>query len=125
MLRGIKRQRGMTGMGWLTVLFLIGFFVFLGFKLVPIYLEHHSVASVLKSLEEEPLITKKSKAQVRSMVLKRLNTNGIRTIKSDNIKIEKKPGRLEVGIVYQVQKDMAGNIDILVSFDDKVEMVAN
>jgi hypothetical protein len=125
MLRAIRKQRGMTGLGWITVLFLIGFFVFLAFKLVPIYLEHHSVKSVLESLQEEPLITKKSIAQVRSMVLKRLNTNGIRDIKKEHIKIKKEPGTLNVGIVYEVRKDMVGNIDVLVTFDDEVEMVAN
>jgi hypothetical protein len=107
------------------VLFLIGFFVFLAFKLVPIYLEHHSVKSVLESLQEEPMITKQSAAKVRSMVLKRLNTNGVRDIKGDSIIISKKPGVLNVGIAYEVRKDMVGNIDVLVTFDDKVEMVSN
>lgn len=115
----------MTGLGWITVLFLIGFFIFLAFKLVPIYLEHHSVKSVLASLQEEPLITKQSVTKVRSMVLKRLNTNGVRDIKKEHININKTPGTLNVSIVYEVRKDMVGNIDILVSFDDEVEMVAN
>jgi hypothetical protein len=125
MLRDLNKQRGMTGLGWITVLFLIGFFVFLAFKLVPIYLEHHSVKSVLESLHEEPMITKQSAAKVRSLVLKRLNTNGVRDIKGDAIKITKKPGVLNVGIAYEVRKDMVGNIDVLVSFDDEVEMVSN
>jgi hypothetical protein len=125
MLRGMSKQRGMTGLGWLTVLFLIGFFVFLAFKLVPIYLEHHSVESVLVSLKDEPLITKKTVPQVRNIILTRLNTNGVRDIGPKDIKISKKPGVLNVAIGYEVRKDMVGNIDILVSFDDKVELVSN
>ncbi len=125
MQRGIRRQRGMTGLGWLTVLFLIGFFVFLGFKIIPIYLEHHSVESVLNSLKEEPLITQKTRAQVKGMVMARLNTNGIRDIKGDSINVDKKPGVLTVRIAYEVRKNMAGNIDILIKFDNSVELVSN
>jgi hypothetical protein len=125
MLRGLKKQRGMTGLGWLTVLFLIGFFVFLAFKLVPVYLEHHSVKSVLESLQEEPMITKQSAAQVRSMIIRRLNTNGVRDIGPKQIAISKKPGILNVTIAYDVRKDMVGNVDVLISFEDKVEMVSN
>ncbi len=120
-----KRQRGMTGLGWLTVLFLIGFFALLTFKLAPIYLENYSVKNVLKSLEDEPLITQKTKKQVLSMVMARLNTNGVRDIKRNMVKVVKKPGLLNVNIEYFVKKPMVGNIEIIVSFDEKVELVSN
>jgi hypothetical protein len=119
------KQRGITGLGWLTILFLIGFFALLTFRLAPIYLENYSVKTVLKSFEEEPLITQKSKKEIFNMVMARLNTNGVRDIKRDMVKIDKKPGILNIGIEYFVRKPMVGNIDIIVSFDEKVEMVSN
>ncbi len=120
-----KRQNGMTGLGWLTVLFLIGFFALLAFKLVPIYLENYSVKTVLESFKEEPLITQQSKKHVLNMVMARLNTNGVRDIKSNMVKIDKKPGLLKIEIDYFVRKPMVGNIEIIVSFDDSVELVSN
>ncbi len=125
MKRNIKRQQGMTGMGWLTVLFLIGFFSLLTFKLAPIYLENYSVKGVIKSFKEEPLITQKSKADIRRMVMARLNTNGVRDITKEDVKIEKKPGILSIGIEYFVRKPMVGNIEIIVSFDDEIELISN
>ncbi len=120
-----KRQDGMTGLGWITVLFLIGFFALLAFKLVPIYLENYSVKTVLKSFEEEPLITQQSKKQVFNMVMARLNTNGVRDIKKDMVKIDKKPGLLKINIDYFVRKPMVGNIEIIVTFAEEVELVSN
>ncbi|MCP4992828.1 MAG: DUF4845 domain-containing protein [Gammaproteobacteria bacterium] len=121
----MNKQHGMTGMGWLTVLFLIGFFALLTFKIAPIYLENYSVKSILHSFEDEPLITKKSKRDIRRMFMARLNTNGVRDIKKEAIKIDKKPGILKIGIAYYVQKNMMGNIDILVKFGDEIELVSN
>ncbi len=125
MRHNMNKQHGMTGMGWLTVLFLIGFFALLTFKIAPIYLENYSVKSILHSFEDEPLITKKSKRDIRRMFMARLNTNGVRDIKKEAIKIDKKPGILKIGIAYYVQKNMMGNIDILVKFGDEIELVSN
>ena len=125
MRQSLRRQQGMTGLGWLTVLFLLGFFVLLTFKLVPIYLEHHTIYSVLHSLEEEPLITTKSSREVEQMIMTRLNTNGVRDLKRESIKIERTPGLLKVTIAYNVQENMIGNVDVLVKFNDNVELVGH
>jgi hypothetical protein len=121
----INKQLGMTGMGWLTVLFLIGFFALLTFKLAPIYLENYSVKSILNSFQEEPLITQKSKADIRRMFMSRLITNGIRDIKRENIKIDKKPGVLKIGYDYFVRKPMVGNIDVIITFAKEIELVSS
>ncbi len=46
-------QRGMTLTGVLIGAVLIAFFVYSGAKLAPVYLEHYSVTSSLKSLSAE------------------------------------------------------------------------
>lgn len=115
----------MTGLGWLTVLFLVGFFAMLAFRLVPVYLENYSVKSVLKSFKDEPLITKQDKRKILSMVLARLNTNGVKDIKRDMVKIEQKPGILKIHIDYFVRKPMVGNIEVIITFDEEVELVSH
>lgn len=125
MVNNIKRQRGMTGLGWLAVLFLIGFFSMLAFRLVPIYLENYSVKTIVKSFKEEPLITQQSKKNVHRMIMSRLITNGIRDIKKDKVKVDKKPGILNISIEYFVRKPIVGNIEIIVSFHEEVELVSN
>ena len=47
-----------------TVTDVVGFFSFLALKLVPIYLEHYSIKSVVYSLENEPMISQKSPAEI-------------------------------------------------------------
>ena len=120
-----NRQQGMTGLGWLTVVALIGFFSLLIIKLAPIYMEHFSVKTVLESLKEEPLITKKSATEIRTMVIRRLKVNGVYDMDKNLIKVKKESGVTTVDITYEVKKNMAGNIDVLVSFSDQVELVAN
>ena len=125
MLQNLRKQQGMTALGWLFVLVIIGFFTLLTFKLAPAYLENYTIKSVLHSLEEEPLITTKSRRDVEQMVMARLNTNGVRDLKKEAIKVESSPGRLRVTIAYSIQKNIIGNVDVLMKFDNSVEMVGH
>ena len=125
MLRGLKKQRGMTGLGWLTIMFLIGFFAFLGVKIIPTFLENYQVKSVVKSLKEEPMITKKSVREIRKLIKKRLTINSVYDLKKEDIKIKKSGGVTTVEIAYEVRKPMVSNIFIVIAFSDKVELVSN
>lgn len=125
MSRLVSKQKGMTLTGWMTVIALILFFALLGMKIIPIYLENLTVKDVIESLKDEPLITKKSRVQVRDMVMKRLDINGVYDLKKEHVTVKKSPGVMKVDVSYTVQKKLAGNMDILVSFSEQVELVSN
>lgn len=120
-----QREKGVTFTGWLIILALIGFFVLLGLKVVPIYLENYTVKDIVQSLKEEPLITKKSARDVKKMIVHRIDINGIYDLPSEKVIVKKRPGVMRVSIDYTVQKNMFGNLDILVTFSEKVELISN
>jgi hypothetical protein len=120
-----NKQKGMTGTGWLVVLALIGFFSLLIIKLAPVYMEYYSVKTVLASLENEPLITQKSIADVKKLVHRRLKVNGVYDVDKKGLKIKRADGVMTVEMTYQVTKHMVGNVDVLISFSDKLELVSN
>ena len=49
-----QRQQGVTFIGWIVILAIVGFFVLLGLRLGPVYLENFSVKQALASLENDP-----------------------------------------------------------------------
>ena len=52
-MHSLKRQNGMTAIGWMFVLLLIGFFALLALKMVPVYMEYFKVAQSLESLVKD------------------------------------------------------------------------
>ncbi len=122
MFHGPKKQQGMTGLGWMTVIFLICFFAFVGIKIFPVYMENHSVKSIIKAVEQEPNVVRKSSGAVRTMIKKRLLINGIRDLKNENIIIKKFAGVLSVKIEYEVRRPLFGNLDVVMSFKDEFEL---
>ena len=53
-MKTMNTQRGMTLTSFLTVLIVVGFFLYIGMKLFPMYQEYYAVRSAMKSLANEP-----------------------------------------------------------------------
>ncbi len=115
----------MTATGWLVVLVIIGIFAAIAMKIGPVYLQNYTVKSILESLKNEPLITQQPSTMVTNMIMRRLDINGISTLKKKNIKVNKSPGVMQVSIDYKVQKKVFGNLEALMTFSDKIELVTN
>ena len=118
-------QRGMTAIGWMLVLGLIGFFTLITLKLVPLYMEFGKVASVFESLESEPGITQKTKGEIVGLITKRFNVNDVRNVDAKATKVSKDRGVLTVSIKYERREHLIGNIEVVATFDKQVEVVAN
>ncbi len=117
-----KRQQGLTFISLVFILGLIAFFVLLGLKIGPIYLDHSKVASVLTEIEETAGIQDKSEAEIRDSLSKRFNINYVSDVTQDDITITKQGNYLKVVIEYEVVRKIAGNLSVLVEFNDVIEV---
>ncbi|MCG7958380.1 MAG: DUF4845 domain-containing protein, partial [Candidatus Thiodiazotropha taylori] len=79
-MQSIKKQRGLTFISWLVILIIAGFLVMVGIKITPVYIDHFAVKSALESVKNEPFAERKSKVELRNMVLKRLDITSIRHV---------------------------------------------
>ncbi len=116
-----KRQQGLTLISLVFVLGLIGFFVLLTLKIVPIYLDHGKVKSALAALKETPNIQTKSEAEIRDSLSKRFNINYVQDVTPDEIKIVKHGDYVKVDIEYETVVKLAGNLSVLAEFHDTFE----
>jgi len=118
-------QKGMTAIGWLLVLALIAFFTLIILRLVPLYLEFGKVASVIESLKNEPGLTNMSRTEIVTLVTRRFDVNDVRSVDPKIIKITKDKGILTVSIDYERREHLVANVDVVTTFDKKVEVVAH
>ena len=116
------KMKGLSGLGFLLLLALIGFFALLVIKLFPVYLEHYNVSTSLKSLRGESKQAPLSRAEIRELLLRRFQINDISHVGKEDIKIENRNGAKVVTIAYEVRKPFMGNVDLVVSFNDTLEL---
>lgn len=121
-MKSIQQQRGMTAISWLFTLAAILFFVFIGIKLMPAYVDQFNVSSVLSSLETEPGIAEKSPGEIANTVMKRLDINMVTDVQADDIYISQSGNLRVIEVDYEVQRKLFANIDIVIRFNSKAEV---
>ena len=121
-MRSIQQQRGMTAIGWLLVIAIVLFFFFIGIKLLPAYIDYFNVSSVLSTLKKEPGIGSMTQAEVTTKIMKNLDINMVNDVQAGDIYISQAGNLRTIEIDYGVQRKLFANVDILIRFNNKVEV---
>lgn len=113
----------MTAIAMAGVVVIAAFLGLIGLRLFPIYMEHFKVASHLEDYTKDPDLFTYSDKQILDGLLKRFQIDDVVHVTKDEIFIErsgKKSG--VIAIEYEVRKTAIGNVDMVVSFEDEVEV---
>lgn len=111
-----SRQQGITLIGFIIVLAVLGFFAFVAMRLFPVYSEWYSVVSAMKGLASEPGIGSMGADQIRSRFDRRLYTSYVTSVKPNNVRITTQNGP-QIRVRYEVRRPLFGNLDFIATFD--------
>ncbi|MCU7845840.1 MAG: DUF4845 domain-containing protein [Candidatus Thiodiazotropha sp. (ex Monitilora ramsayi)] len=120
-----QRQQGLTFISWLMILIVMGFMVMVALKITPVYLDHFAVRESLESLKSEPLIGRKQISEIRKLLMRRLDINNIRHLNKDDFTIRRSGGITMVQVKYEERREIIGNLSLVMTFDDSIELISN
>ena len=113
-----RTQRGMTLLGFIIVLGLVGFFAYIGMKLFPMYSEYYSVKQAIRGLQAEPGIANTDPGRIKNLFFRRLNISYSDNVKPENVKLERSQNGVgwDMTVAYEVRKGLVGNLDVVGKF---------
>jgi len=120
-----QKQKGMTAIGWLLIIVLVIIVAIVALKLMPVYLDGYKVYQSLASLEEDNNARGKGPAELRAMLMKRLDINMVNDVTKDDISISRGKTGYEVEVSYEARRQLFGNLYAVVVFSKAVEVPAN
>ena len=120
-MKRISTQSGLTLTSFIIVLCVVGFFIFIGMKLFPVYIEYYSVVVDMKGLASEPDVKQMSPVQVRDRLKRRFSMSYVESVKPENIKITREEG-YQLTVAYEVRRNLIYNLDFVAVFDKTVEL---
>ncbi len=116
-------QRGMTFIGFIFILAFLLVLVYIGFKLVPHYINYYSVRTSMASVAEESKGQPMTVGIARVRLVQKLDINFINNIKPEHIKMSRAPtGGLLMTVDYEVRESMVGNLDAVMRFKHSVTL---
>ena len=112
-----RKQSGLSLVGFLVVLAVVGFAAYVGMKLFPMYQEYYSVQSAMKGRANEPGVADMDPAKVQDLFFRRLYINYSENVKPQNVKFERMEGGWKMRVNYEVRRPLVGNLDVVGKFD--------
>lgn len=114
-------QKGLTLLGFIIVVVVVGMFALVGMRLFPIYSEYYNVVGAMENLKNQPEISTKSPSQIKELFFRRLYVNYVESVERKNVLVSR-TGGLHIRVKYEVRRPMVGNLDVVASFDKKVPL---
>ena len=119
------RQRGMTFLGIIVVVIVVGAWVYAGIRLTPKYLEYVKVAATLEKVRDEYSANPEStEFMLRKAIERHFDIEMVTVIDSNDIEITRDGGTFLVRAAYQDTVPLVANVSFLVEFDKTVEGAA-
>jgi hypothetical protein len=118
------RQQGITMIGFVILLGVVGFFAYAAMKLFPAYSEYFGVVKSMKSLQTQPDIEHAEVDQIRRKLGEQFNLQYVdeADVPPSAIQLITANGQHSLRIAYDRDIPFMYNIDLLVHFDHTVDL---
>jgi Tfp pilus assembly major pilin PilA len=117
----VRKQNGLTLIGFIIVLGIVLFFAYGGMRIIPMYLEYHALINAMDKLANDPMAKSMPAYKIKQSIQMSLWASyASNNIKNEHIRISKKSDGVNVRVAYEVREDFLGNIDLVGSFDRTV-----
>ncbi len=119
----MRRQRGVTFLGWLFLIIPIGIVVYAGIRLAPVYMDDAKLATVLKKTGEEFSGTGNARRDaIANSLTRRMEVEYLTEPSVDDIDIRRAGNGWVLEAAYSRKIALFGNLSALVEFDHSVEI---
>lgn len=117
-----RNQKGLSLVGFILVLGVVGVFLYMGMKLVPMYTEYFAVKKSLEGLAREPGMADNDPAKIKDLFFRRMDINYSENVKPENVSIKRKDAGWTVTVDYEVRRPLIANLDVVGRFNAEKEL---
>lgn len=118
-----KRQSGITTLGLIMMLAVLGLIGFGVLQMVPVYLENMKLVSLLKQVKIDHDGQNASLSEIKNTIYKRIDVEDLRGINMrEDFVFSRSPNGYLVSIEYSRKKTFIANVYLLAEFDHSVEI---
>jgi hypothetical protein len=111
-------QKGMSVLGWMTMLALVAFLASAVFKMVPHYLDYNALQKAIMSVETDKAANISSVPEFYSHISKSMTINSIRDLKLDEIlTVVIEENEFRAHLKYETREPLIENLDLVARFD--------
>lgn len=119
-----RKARGITLIGFVILLAVVGFFVYLAMRLVPVYVEYMGIVKSMEQVRSESGSANASPEEIRRSLSLKFNTQYIddNAIPPQAIQVIREGNAQVLRIRYERRVPFVYNLELLATFDKSVNL---
>lgn len=111
-------QKGITFLSFIIVLAVIGFFLFIGMRLFPVYITFYNANKDITALSQEPGASTRTIEDIRNELERRFNISYVEGLDlNKDIKLVNSPTGKQLQLKYEMRRPLIYNLDYVAMFD--------
>lgn len=114
-----QQQRGLSLIGLLITSAVIVFFVLIGLKLAPAYIEYYTVKRIIGEIARSPETRGGSLHDVQSAFARRAQIDNVTSVTGTDLEVNKVGDGFEISVSWASRVPLFGNINACIDFDAK------
>jgi hypothetical protein len=116
------RQRGATFLGMVTIVAILGFGLYAGIRLLPLYLEYMAIARALEQIATENNNNPTSPQKLLIDLNRRWTVEDIHSLDPKDIEIKRSSTGFTMRAEYRAEAPFVANVSLVVDFDKSVDV---
>ncbi len=118
------KVKGITLIGFIVVLVVVGFFAYAAMRLIPAYTEYFGVVKAMDQMCKEPGADQLPLSQLRSMMNAKFETQYVSeaNVPAQSITVNREGGAATLRVAYERRVPFIYNIELLITFDKSMNM---
>lgn len=115
-------QSGISLIGFIIVLGVVGIFAYLGMKIFPAYSEYYNVVSAMEKLAREPGSARWTPGEILGALDRQLGMNYVNEahVNRRSFQIKRAGNGYTVALKYEVREQLVYNLDYVAKFEKTV-----
>ena len=117
-----NRQQGMTFIGLLCILVLLGVVVYAGIRLAPLYLNYMKIARTMEAVAAEAKGDNPDPGAMRTSIDRHFNIEDPTGVDTKDIEITRDDGGVQMHVAYDSVVPYVANVSLSVHFEKTVKV---
>jgi hypothetical protein len=119
-----RKTKGITLIGFVILLCVLGFFAYLAMRLIPMYTEYFGVVKAMEQVRQEAGAANKSLDELRRDLIFKFNTQYVdeTSVPPQAITLKRESGAATLRVSYEKRVPFMYNLDLVGSFDKSLSL---
>ena len=117
-----KNQQGITVIGILLVMIVIGFVALIGMKVVPMYIQYFTVKSSIESIRKEPQLAQMSSTDIQAAIQKRFDIGYVDNVQARDLKIRNERSGRVIDLMYEDERELFYGLHVVLKVNESIPL---